>query len=408
MGGLGVVMSITELRFVVAEDHDFQRRTLVGLLRRLGAAHVGEAADGAAALELFRGPDAKIDVIISDLDMPGMDGMELIRHVGESGLPVSVILSSAIDRAVMASVEAMTKAYGINLLGAIEKPVTQVKLEALIAKHRPPQPRSGAPRQPAPSFSLEEIRQGLVNDEFEPFFQPKIDLNTGALEGAEALARWRYPERGVLSPYFFIAAMEEGGLIDDLTWLMVGKAARQIRLWAGRSPPIDVTVSVNLSAKSLGDPDVADRITKIVRDEGVDPSRMVLEVTESAAVAHVAQTLETLARLRLRGFRLSIDDYGTGYSSMQQLARIAFTELKIDQSFVMSALDVEASRVILESSLDMARRLKVRSVAEGVETQAHWDLLLALGCDIAQGYFIARPMDAADFVRWADEWAPPA
>jgi EAL domain-containing protein (putative c-di-GMP-specific phosphodiesterase class I) len=163
-----------------------------------------------------------------------------------------------------------------------------------------------------------------------------------------------------------------------------------------------------LSAKSLGDPQVADHITQIVRDEGVDPGSFVLEVTESAAVAQVAQTLETLARLRIRGFRLSIDDYGTGYSSMQQLARIAFTELKIDQSFVMSALDVEASRVILESSLDMARRLNVHSVAEGVETRAHWDLLLSLGCDIAQGYFIARPLDAAGFAKWAAEWTPPA
>lgn len=208
-----------QLRFVVAEDHDFQRRTLVGML---GAAHVGEAADCAAALELFRSPDAKIDVIISDLDMPGMDGMELIRHIGESGLPVAMILSSAIDRAVMASVEAMTKAYGINLLGAIEKPVTQVKLEALIEKHRPPQPRSATPRPQAPSFTLEEIRQGLARGEFEPFFQPKIDLATGQLEGAEALARWRHPERGIVSPYFFIGAMEDGGLIDDLTHLADG------------------------------------------------------------------------------------------------------------------------------------------------------------------------------------------
>jgi EAL domain-containing protein (putative c-di-GMP-specific phosphodiesterase class I) len=400
-------MSISELRFVVAEDHDFQRRTLVGLLKRLGAAHIGEAADGAAALELFRTPDARIDVIISDLDMPGMDGMALIRHVGETGLPVAMILSSAVERAVMASVETMTKEYGITLLGAIEKPVTQPKLEALLAKHRPPQPKSAAPGSPAPSFTLEEIRQGLAQDEFEPFFQPKIDLATGTLEGAEALARWRHPERGIVSPYFFIGPMEAAGLIDDLTWTMIAKSARQSRRWATGSPPLDVTISVNLSATSLGDPSVADRITKIVRDEGAEPGGFVLEVTESTAVGHVAQRLETLARLRIKGFRLSIDDYGTGYSSMQQLTRIAFTELKIDQSFVGSALDVEASRVILESSLDLARRLKVRSVAEGVETRAHWDLLLALGCDIAQGYFIARPMDAADFTRWAADWTPP-
>jgi EAL domain-containing protein (putative c-di-GMP-specific phosphodiesterase class I) len=400
-------MDIAELRFIVADDHEFQRWTVVNLLKRLGALDIAEASDGAMALELLRGPDANVDIIISDLDMPGMDGMELIRHIGESALPVALILSSGVERAVMASVEAMTRAHGITLLGAIPKPMTQPNLEALIAKHRPPQPRSASPRAPAPSFSLEEIRQGLANDEFEPFYQPKIDLNYGTLAGAEALARWRHPERGIVSPYFFIGPMEEGGLIDDLTWAMMAKAARQRRLWAEASPSLALVISVNLSAKSLGDPNVADRISGIVHDEGVEPGSLVLEVTESAAVGNVTQTLETLARLRIRGFHLSIDDYGTGFSSMQQLARIAFTELKIDQSFVMSALEVEASRVILESSLDMARRLKVRSVAEGVETRAHWDLLLALGCDIAQGYFIARPMDARAFTEWAGTWKPP-
>lgn len=400
-------MSIGELRFVVAEDHDFQRRTLVGLLKRLGAAHVGEAADGAAALELLRSPGANIDVIIADLDMPGMDGMELIRHVGESGLPVALILSTAIDHAVMVSVETMTKAYGITLLGAIEKPMTQAKLEAVLAKHRPLQPRSGTPQAPAPSFTLDEMRQGVANDEFEPFFQPQIALSTGALEGAESLARWRHPEHGIVSPYFFTGPMEEGGLIDDLTWMLLAKSARLSRRWAEGSPPLEMTISVNLSTKSLGYPNVADHITKIVRNEGADLGRIVLEVTESAAITHVAETLETLARLRIRGFGLSIDDYGTGYSSMQQLSRIAFTELKIDQSFVMSALDVEADRVILESCVEMARRLKVRSVAEGVESRAHWDLLLSLGCDIAQGYFIAEPMSAGDFEKWAAHWTPP-
>src|SRR5215472_342877 len=272
-------MNITELRVMVAEDHDFQRQIVVGILKRMGVPHVAEAADGAAALEKFRQPGANIDVIISDLDMPGMDGMELIRHVGESGLAVSVILSSAIDRAVLASVEAMTRAYGITLLGAIEKPVTQVKLEAMIERHRPPQPKA-APRAPAPSFSLDDIRQGLANDEFEPFYQPKIDLHTGALTGAEALARWRHPERGIVSPYFFIGAMEEGGLIDELTWKMMAKSARQVRLWAQALPPLTPVISVNLSAKSLGDPEVADHITQIVRDEGVDPGNFVLEVTE--------------------------------------------------------------------------------------------------------------------------------
>jgi EAL domain-containing protein (putative c-di-GMP-specific phosphodiesterase class I)/CheY-like chemotaxis protein len=398
-------MKADELCFLVAEDHDFQRRTLVGMLKHLGAKAVLDAADGRAALELFRAAETPVDIIISDLDMPGMDGMELIRHICEAGMPVSMILSSAIEHAVLSSVQTMTKAYGISLLATIEKPMTLQKLEAAIERYQPPQPRSDRPRAASSPFSVEEVRRGLQNGEFEPFFQPKIDLATGRVEGAESLARWRHPEKGIVGPYAFIGVMEDGGLIDDLTWVMLQGSARQQHLWAGGG--LQLAISVNLSLKSLVDTEIADRITQIVRAEDVDPHAIILEVTESAAMTQVPQALENLARLRLRGFHLSIDDYGTGYSSMQQLTRIAFTELKIDQSFVMNALDEESCRVILESSVDMARKLNIKSVAEGAETRGHWDLLRRLGCDIVQGYFVARPMAAADFETWAGQWTPP-
>jgi EAL domain-containing protein (putative c-di-GMP-specific phosphodiesterase class I) len=139
----------------------------------------------------------------------------------------------------------------------------------------------------------------------------------------------------------------------------------------------------------------------------LEAKHMVLEITETAAMTDVAKALENLTRLRMKGFGLSIDDYGTGYSSMQQLARVPFTELKVDQSFVFSATEKEATRVLLSSSLDMAKKLRLKSVAEGVETRAHWNLLQELGCDIAQGYFVAKPMEAAAFQSWALEWRPP-
>ena len=399
-------MKASELCFLVAEDSDFQRRMLVGILKRLGAKEVLDAADGGSALELFRAAATPVDIIISDLDMPGMDGMELIRHIGEAGLPVSIILSSAVEHAVLSSVQTMAKAYGIALLAAIEKPVTPQKLEAAIERYQPPQPRSDRPRAASSPFSVDDVRHGLQNGEFEPFYQPKIDLATGRVEGAEALARWRHPEKGVVGPYAFIGVMEDGGLIDDLTWVMLQGSARQQHLWARGG--LQLAISVNLSLKSLVDTEIAERITQIVRGEDVDPHAIILEVTESAAMTQVPRALENLARLRMRGFQLSIDDYGTGYSSMQQLTRVAFNELKIDQSFVMNALDEESCRVILESSIDMARKLKIKSVAEGAETRGHWDLLLHLGCDIVQGYFIARPMAAADFEAWAGQWTPPA
>ncbi|MFI4986714.1 MAG: EAL domain-containing protein [Alphaproteobacteria bacterium] len=394
-------MRIDELHFLVAEDHDFQRRTLVRILRSLGAKHVVEAGDGKMALELFRNSPQAVDIIISDLDMPGMDGMELIRHIGDAGVPVAMILSSAVDRSLLSSVETMTKAYGITLLGAIEKPVSPKKLLALLALHVPPPPKPERPAAAA-AFSLDEIKLALANSEFEPFFQPKVELAGGLVKGAEALARWRHPQRGIVAPYAFIGRLEDEGLIDDLTWMMLEKSSRCCRDWVAAG--LDITVSVNLSLKSLTDTDMAERVTQLVHGQGIEPRRVILEVTETAAMTEVARALENLARLRMKGFGLSIDDYGTGYSSMQQLSRIAFTELKIDQSFVMGAVNETASRVILQSSLDMARKLKLKSVAEGVEARAHWDLLCKLGCDLVQGYFVAKPMAAAEFVPWAKSW----
>jgi EAL domain-containing protein (putative c-di-GMP-specific phosphodiesterase class I)/DNA-binding NarL/FixJ family response regulator len=395
-------VSIANLRFLVAEDHDFQRSVLVRMLESLGAKAVHEASDGHGALKILKDPTRPVDIVISDLEMPGMDGMEFVRHLGETGVRVSIILASALERKLLASIATMSEAYGINLLGVVEKPITPGKLEALITLHKPPQAQRGRSKTAGPTFTLEEIAAGLKNNEFEPFFQPKVELATGRVKGAEALARWRHSQHGIIAPYAFIEPLEDNDLIDELAWVMLRKAAAFCSTW--RSAGLEATVSVNLSLKSLTDIRLADRVTELVLSENLEPRHMVLELTESAATTDLGKALENLARLRIKGFGLSIDDYGTGYSSMQQLTRIAFTELKIDQSFVTNAAKQESAKVILESSLDMARKLNITAVAEGVETQADWNLLRQLGCGLAQGYFIARPMEAGAYLKWVRGW----
>lgn len=398
-------MQSGNLNYLIAEDHEFQRGALVKMLKGLGAGTIHEAADGREALAVILDPLRPIDIVISDMDMPGMDGMEFIRRVGEAGARASFIVASSLERALIASIAAMARAYGVKLLGVVEKPLTRAKLETLIALHTPANAQPDGPRVAGPAFTLEEIAAGLKNDEFEPFFQPKIELATGRIKGAEALARWRHPQKGIVAPYAFIQPLEDNGMIDDLMWIMLRKSAACCSAW--RKAGLDGTVAVNLSVNSLADAQLADRVTELVRGQHLKPRHMVLEVTESAATIDVGKALENLARLRLKGFGLSIDDYGTGYSSMQQLTRIAFTELKIDQSFVTNAAGQESARVILESSLGMAKKLNITSVAEGVETQADWDLLRQIGCDLAQGYFIARPMQAVAYLDWVRGWNPP-
>jgi EAL domain-containing protein (putative c-di-GMP-specific phosphodiesterase class I)/CheY-like chemotaxis protein len=389
---------LSELRFLVVEDHGFQRWTLGNHLKELGAKTVFFAADGKEALEIFASANPMIDVIVTDLNMPGMDGMAFVRHLGELNLPVSVILVSSHDRALLSSVSTMVRAYGVTLLDAIEKPVTAKKMEAAIQRYSPVESARGS-AFPSLSFSASEIEAGMRNAEFEAFFQAKVDLKTGALKGAEALARWRHPAKGWVLPMAFIPSMESSRLIDEFTGLMMKQAAKACREW--RKAGVPASVSVNVSLVSLADVGIAERYVAWVLGQGLEPRDVILEITESAAVSDLARVLENLSRLRMIGFGLALDDYGTGYASMEQLTQIPFTELKIDQSFVRAALTQRSSRAILESSLEMADKLKIVAVAEGVETLEQATLLGELGCAMAQGLFIARPMAEADFLHWS-------
>lgn len=388
-------MNPAELRVLIAEDHEIQRKTLEAMLRGLGVETVYAADNGRAALDLLQSVGA-VDVLITDLDMPVMDGMELIRHVAAHDHAASVIVVSAMERSLIVAVEAMSAAYGIRLLGFAEKPVTPHKLQALVARYK----RHSSPARHAQvgEFTLTEIEDGLRNDEFEAFFQPQVEVRTGRAVGVEALARWRRPGAGIVTPYAFIKPLEDAGTIDELLWCVLRKSARFARTL--RAEGLASLVSVNISPASLHALAIGERIAETIENEGVSPGDIVLEITESASVTALGTVLENLSRLRMKGFELSIDDYGTGYSSLEQLARIPFTEVKIDQSFVTHADQRAAAKVILESSLAMARRLGLRAVAEGVETQANWDLLRELGCAVAQGYYIGRPMSADDCIAW--------
>jgi EAL domain-containing protein (putative c-di-GMP-specific phosphodiesterase class I)/FixJ family two-component response regulator len=390
-----VDIDLASLRILVVEDQGFQRWAVTRLLEQLGMKAIFAAVDGNEALELFRTSDPPIDIVVSDLNMPGMDGMEFIRHLGASGRPVSVIVASELDRALIASVGSMTQAYGIDLLAAIQKPVTAQKLEEALRSYRRKEGLGAVQEAP---FSLDEILEAVRNDEFEPFFLPKMDIASQSLVGAEAVARWHHRDRGVVVPAAFIPRLEENAMIDGLTESIVRKAALACYTW--RREGFSGNVSVNVSLASLTDLGLAERLTQIVREMGIDPQDVILEITETAAATHLGKVLENLSRLRMKGFGLAIDDYGTGYSSMQQLTQIPFTELKIDQSFVRNATTKRTSRAVVESSLEMASKLRIEAVAEGVETRDQLVLLRDLGCPLAQGYLIGKPMPGDDFRRF--------
>lgn len=391
-------MNANELNLMVVDDDDFQRKMVVNMLHSLGATTVCDVSDGRQAIEMIREAKCGVaDIVLCDLNMPEMDGLEFLRHLGEEGYNVAIIIVSAMGGKLLLSAGKMAKMHGIKLLGVVEKPILLGQLKELLAKYERTE-NKWLQSVATENVEIEEILYGIQAGQFEPYFQPKVNLKTGLVVGAEALARWIHPEKGVIGPSVFIPPLEQSGNIDDLTFLMLEKAAVACRLFHDKGYPI--SISVNLSQVSLDDSGLADMVTGIVRKAGIDSQYIVLEVTESAAVTDVAHALENLARLCMKGFLLSIDDYGTGYSSLQQLMRIPFSELKIDQSFVKDFADSDALRIVVESSIDMARRLEIKSIAEGVESQQDWDMLKSLGCDMVQGYFVAKPMDLGSFIEF--------
>lgn len=393
-------MSLAGLRVMLVEDHGFQRRLGLRLLSDLGIAELTEAADGFQALELLRQADTAPDVVLVDLDMPGMDGIEFIGHVAQERLARSIAVVSAMDPALLHTVQVMAKASGLRVLGAVEKPLSPGKLTHVLSMFEAgPGPVGEAA---AVEVTLDQVRDALARNEIQPFFQPQAEFSNGKIVGVEALARWRLPDGSMVPPAVFIPMVESSGLIDDLTTHMLSASCRWWQEW--KRAGLDLRISVNVSAHNLVGPEVADRYERIVNEHGLSPEYLILEITESSVMSDTARGLGMLARLRLKGFGLSVDDFGTGYSSLAQLSQIPFTELKIDQGFVGGAPDQPRKRAVIEASLDLARKLEISVVAEGVETMEEWQLLAQLGCDYAQGHLISRPVAGDELPAAIQRW----
>jgi EAL domain-containing protein (putative c-di-GMP-specific phosphodiesterase class I)/ActR/RegA family two-component response regulator len=396
-----VQSQLQSLHFLVAEADPVQRRALIEALGQVGATRVTDVPDGPMALRTLQASfTPRVDVAIIDLDLGGMDGLELLRAIAALKSTVRMIVVGAQPASVLFSVESLAQAHGVDLLGTIAKPVTSTKLKALLDNYQPPQPPHPGPTEP--SFSFAEVGIGLQKRQFEPFFQPKIELATGQVTGLETFARWRHPDHGMLGPAAFIDALEQNNRIDFLDWTMLEMSVERCRRYHDQGIPI--SISLNLAPETLAHPNFVRQVAATMQRHGVLPDYLTFEMTESSILSFDADFIERLVRLRMMGFGLAIDDYGTGRSNLQLLARIPFSELKIDRSFVDGASKKRPLGTVLKSCLGLAHSLDRMSVAVGVETRQDWDFLQGLGCTYAQGYHIANPMAADEFPGWLEDW----
>lgn len=393
-------MHNSTINILVLDDEPFMHKLLARMLKNLGYASVSACDNGYAALELIDHPNDYPDLILLDINMPEMDGLEFVRCLAERCYIGSLILVSGEDERMHQAAEKLARAHKITVLGHLHKPASPQGLDELIGKWAAPSRHP--PRAKNKVYGADELRVAIANGELVNYYQPKVRTDNGHVVGVETLVRWHHPRDGIVFPDQFIGVAEAHGLIDDLTRAVLAGAFAQAKLW--QESGLLLQVAVNLSMDNLGALSFLDEVVGLAAHADVPPQRVCLEVTESRLMEDLRTPLEILARLRLKRFRLSIDDFGIGTSSLAQLRDLPFDELKIDQSFVHGACTNEKLRAMFDYSLGLAKQLGMEVVAEGVEDQADWDFVRKAGCDTAQGYFIAKPMPAADLPAWIRSW----
>lgn len=392
------VDSLVSQGILVVEDSRLQRKAVVDWLACYGIENIFEADDGQKALELVEAMEVPPAVIILDLELPEVDGIELLQELAMKNIRPAIIVASSVDEVLIGSVAAMVQALRFPLLGAFRKPCEPASMVDALRRFEQVSEENIQRRPQSLELKPENLSDAIVNGDINIVYQPKLNLQTGEIAGVEGLARWRLNNKQIISPNIFIPLAEESDLIGALTLKILDQALADMIRW--RESGLVVPMAINLSAKCLADRNLASDIIGRVRTQGIPPHLLTFEITESALVVDLAEALANTSRLRLKGFSFSIDDYGTGFSSMQQLTRFPFSELKIDRSFVHGAVNREHLRSILQSAIDMGTRLGITTVAEGVETQQELQLLKSMGCHHVQGYLISRPLTSEQLVEW--------
>jgi EAL domain-containing protein (putative c-di-GMP-specific phosphodiesterase class I) len=330
------------------------------------------------------------ELIILDIVLGETGWTAVLEALSRLRCTTPVIVSSSLDERLLGSAVRIGEKLGLTMLAPLRKPVGPAELFVVISAAA----RNGLP------ICADELDHAIAAGQVVPYYQPKVRVTDRKPVGAEALVRWEHPARGTLGPAVFLPLAEKRSAIVPLTNLLVERAAADCAAWHAAGH--DVSVAVNIPARCLTEPGFADRVATLAAKAGAEPAALTLEITETAAMADTPVVTAALARLARHGFVLSMDDFGTGCSSLAELHRMPFQELKIDRSFVSCMLRDREAMVITRAVIGMARTLGLRTVAEGVEDAEVLDALEDMGCDIAQGFLIGRPMPPGRFLDWLD------
>lgn len=393
-------MPMRPVRALVLEAHVSQRTMAINMLQTLGCQEVFSASDGAQALEILRrvGP---VDIALCDLRLDGMDGLEFLQLAAKNGLVSSVIINSSLTEDIRLAIHRLVTMLGLVVLGDLNKPLKIDALEGLLEKHI----REAIEDEVVPSAAVhlcnaQEVCKAMREQQLKAYFQPKVHLLSGEAYGVEVLTRWHHPVRGVLSPAVYMPALKEAGLIDELLFNQLDQGLSLQRSAWDRGHFLNI--AINLEPGQLSNVELVQSISQRLADHRLPASGLTFELTEGGLLTTPVISLENLMRLRIMGCGLSIDDFGTGFSSLQRLSHLPFTEIKLDGGFIRNLEHEPRSQIIVSSTLALGEALKLSVVVEGIETPEQYQQLVSLGCAKGQGYLFAKPMPQADLMRWLD------
>jgi EAL domain-containing protein (putative c-di-GMP-specific phosphodiesterase class I)/CheY-like chemotaxis protein len=355
---------------------------------------VAVAHDGGAFHDAYERNEPA--VIFLDLKLPGYDGIELLRFLGEQSSGATIFIASGSDPRTLSAAKAVGKQYDLRMGRTLAKPLMVEDIEAALRSNLSLGARVRA----------DDVRRALANDEIRVHFQPKVDLldKSGTrMTGVEALVRWALPDGGWVFPDQFIPVVRDAELMHDVTHVVAEKSFGAMRTWLDHG--LDLAVSINLDATMLDDRLLPDTLHDMASKHGVPCNQITLEITESAAMSAPAATMDILTRFRLKDFNVALDDFGTGYSSLVQLYRLPFNELKIDKSFVMDIGANSEAEIIVETLALLGKKLGLTVCAEGIENGAMLRHVQASGCDLGQGYLFSKPVEPEMIEKLAKRWS---
>lgn len=397
IGGAVQTMKLCELPLLLVIDDELAQRAIISRIGQQVGYEVVTVATFEDAAHMLQ--NNTYDCITLDLSLGGNSGTDLLRLIAETGKTPVIVISGCEERVLNSAVR-LANMLGIACVH-IQKPLDPTELRNSLSTKVPNQPRAHTLASIGQVIEASELAAALNRDEIIPFFQPKVELATGKVVGCEALARWRHPTFGMISPEVFVPLADATGLMPQLTDNLLRAATNAMRVIANNNPGF--SVAVNVPASLLSDLTLTDRIDRALAESSLPASALTIEITESAVMSDVVKATDILVGLRVKGVGVAIDDFGTGYSSLVALAKMPFSELKIDQLFVRDSESNRDMARVVRACVRLGHELDMKVVAEGIETAENWSRLHEIGCDVGQGHVFSPAIDAAQLTVWIEQ-----